>query len=166
MTLFLPKNLCFRTKTLLHDTFFSEFVLCYASTNTTSRNIGGTEAWAVPTSNLGGPSPLSLCPWACPSLVPLLVSFSNCSYFHTECSQFLVNEDHPQLLRVHSMLRVWSSADLVQVLWDNEFLLTTPCLSPFLSAFTTWNLSNLILVKPNVDVHLKISAFVMFVWLR
>jgi len=33
--------------------FFNQFVLLHASDNTTSRNIGGTDAWAVPTSNFG-----------------------------------------------------------------------------------------------------------------
>ena len=37
--------------------FFTLFILSHTSDNTTSLNIGGTNAWAVPTSNLGGPSP-------------------------------------------------------------------------------------------------------------
>ena len=32
----------------LYDTFFTLFVLSRASDNTTSKNIGGTNAWAVP----------------------------------------------------------------------------------------------------------------------
>jgi len=37
--------------------YFTQFVLSHASDNTTSRNIGGTDARAVPlTSNFGGPS--------------------------------------------------------------------------------------------------------------
>ena len=32
-------------------------LLSYPSDNTTSRNIGGTDAWAVPTSNFGGTVP-------------------------------------------------------------------------------------------------------------
>ena len=32
----------------LHYTFFNQFVLCHPSNNTTSRNIGETDAWAVP----------------------------------------------------------------------------------------------------------------------
>jgi len=35
-------------KNFLLDTFFSQFVLSHASNNSTSQNIGGTEAWAVP----------------------------------------------------------------------------------------------------------------------
>jgi len=34
--------------------FFTLLILSHASDNTTSLNIGGTNAWAVPTSNLGG----------------------------------------------------------------------------------------------------------------
>src|SRR6218665_1835309 len=48
MTLFLPKNLYIRTKHSFMTPFFSQFVLCHASNNTSSRNIGGTDAWAVP----------------------------------------------------------------------------------------------------------------------
>src|SRR6218665_4119112 len=46
--------------------FFTLFILSRASDNTTSLNIGGTDAWAAhPTSNFGGtvpPVPLGLCP--------------------------------------------------------------------------------------------------------
>src|SRR6218665_1888957 len=54
------KNLCFRTKNSLMTPVFTHFVLLHASTNTTSRNIEGTDTWAVPpppTSNCGGPFP-------------------------------------------------------------------------------------------------------------
>src|SRR6218665_389597 len=37
--------------------FFTLFVLSRASDNTTSPNIEGTDAWAVPTSNFGGTVP-------------------------------------------------------------------------------------------------------------
>jgi len=47
MTLFLTKNLYFTTKIPLSH-FFSYFVLSRAYRNTTSPNIGGTDAWAVP----------------------------------------------------------------------------------------------------------------------
>jgi len=40
----------FQNKTFLHDTFFSQFLLCHASNNATSPNIGG---W------MHGPSPQS-----------------------------------------------------------------------------------------------------------
>src|SRR6218665_491467 len=47
--------------------FFTLFILSRASDNTTSQNIGGTNAWAVPHLKfLGGPSPqshLGLRPW-------------------------------------------------------------------------------------------------------
>ena len=46
MTLFLTKKLDFRKKILL-DTFFSQFVLCLTSNNSTSQNIGGTDAWGT-----------------------------------------------------------------------------------------------------------------------
>src|SRR6218665_1753563 len=39
--------------------FFTLFVLSRASDNTTSQNIGGTDAWAVPTSNFWGDRPPS-----------------------------------------------------------------------------------------------------------
>ena len=48
MTLLLPKTLYFRTKYSFIAPFFSQFVLCNASNNTTSRYIGGTDAWTVP----------------------------------------------------------------------------------------------------------------------
>src|SRR6218665_2209702 len=35
------------------NTFFTLFILSRTSDNTTSKNIGGTNAWAVPTSNFG-----------------------------------------------------------------------------------------------------------------
>ena len=63
ITLFSTKNLCFTHKNVFTSTFylfFSHFVLSPASINITSPNIGGTDAWAVPTSNiLGGTSPQS-----------------------------------------------------------------------------------------------------------
>src|SRR6218665_3327532 len=37
--------------------FFTLFILSRASDNTTSQNIGGTDAWAVPPPQIWGPSP-------------------------------------------------------------------------------------------------------------
>ena len=42
------KNNHYFRKESLYDTFFSLFVLSRESDNTTSQNIGGTDAWAVP----------------------------------------------------------------------------------------------------------------------
>src|SRR6218665_949909 len=43
---------------------FTQFVLSHASSNTTSRNIGGTDTWAVPHLTFWeGPSPISFRPW-------------------------------------------------------------------------------------------------------
>src|SRR6218665_2653795 len=43
---------------LMTPFYFTLFVLSRAFDNTTSQNIGGTDSWAVPTSNfLGGPPP-------------------------------------------------------------------------------------------------------------
>jgi len=58
MTLFLPKNLCFRTKHSFMTPFFkSQFVLCHTSNNTTSQNIGGRMHGPSPTSNFKGTVP-------------------------------------------------------------------------------------------------------------
>src|SRR6218665_1456047 len=71
MTIFHKKNTYFR-KEFLDDTFFTLFVLSRASNNTISQNIGGTDAWAVPTSNLFGwnapQSPIGLRPWGIPGV--------------------------------------------------------------------------------------------------
>src|SRR6218665_303338 len=54
VTLFFTNNLYFRKK-FLHDTFFSQFVLCHASNNTTSQNIGADGCMGrPPISNFGG----------------------------------------------------------------------------------------------------------------
>src|SRR6218665_1972605 len=46
--------------------FCTLFILSRASDNTTSQNIGRTDAWAVPHLEfLGRPSPLGLRPWVC-----------------------------------------------------------------------------------------------------
>jgi len=46
------------TGTKRKNTFFTLFILSRASDNTTSLNIGGTNAWAVPSPQIfGGPSP-------------------------------------------------------------------------------------------------------------
>jgi len=48
MTLFSTKHLYFRANISSSTPFFSQFVLCHASNDTTSRNIGETDAWVVP----------------------------------------------------------------------------------------------------------------------
>src|SRR6218665_2283365 len=60
----------FQKKNVLLDPFLGQSVLSHASNNTTSRNIGRTNAWAVPTSNFGGDhpqSPISLRPCSQPT---------------------------------------------------------------------------------------------------
>ena len=60
------KNNHYFRKEFLYDTVFTLFVLSRASDNTTSQNIGGTDAWAVPHLTFGGtvpPAPLGLRPW-------------------------------------------------------------------------------------------------------
>src|SRR6218665_1275960 len=47
-------------KKFLMTPFFTQFVLSHASDNTTSRNIGGTDAWAVPHLQFVGTVPQSL----------------------------------------------------------------------------------------------------------
>src|SRR6218665_2448802 len=62
MILFLTKNLYFtNNKKILHlILFYCHFVLSHASLNTTSTNIRGTDAWAVPHLKFfGEPSPSS-----------------------------------------------------------------------------------------------------------
>src|SRR6218665_3524830 len=63
--LFLEKFLC--------DTFCIQFIFSYASINTTSPNIGGTDAWASPLQILGAviQSPLSLRPCPRPPVLKL-----------------------------------------------------------------------------------------------
>jgi len=66
ITLFLTKNLDLKTKNSSLTPCFTQFVLCLTSDNNTSQNIGGMDAWAVPTSNFGWTAPqfpLSLRPW-------------------------------------------------------------------------------------------------------
>src|SRR6218665_1832706 len=53
MTLLLMENLYFRTKHSFMVHFFNQFILCKASNNTTSPNIGGRP----PTSNFEGDRP-------------------------------------------------------------------------------------------------------------
>src|SRR6218665_489676 len=62
---FLAKKPLFHYKTFFHDTFFSQFVLCNASNSTTSRNIGGTDALAVPLLKFWGLSPIFLLRFQC-----------------------------------------------------------------------------------------------------
>src|SRR6218665_2723743 len=48
----------FQNNTFLLDTFFSQFVLCLTSNNSTSQNIVGTDTWVVHQPQiLGGPFP-------------------------------------------------------------------------------------------------------------
>ena len=62
MTLFLTKNLDFRTTNSSLTPFFTQYVLCLIYNNSTSPNIGGTDAWAVsPPQILREPSPSSPC---------------------------------------------------------------------------------------------------------
>ena len=83
--------------------FFTLFMLSRTSNNTTSQNIGGTNAWAVPPPQiLGGPSPqspLGLRPWCGMSssmswpflpLNPLLGLFLSSLNYHFNLFQFLV----------------------------------------------------------------------------
>jgi len=78
--LFLTRKTSISEKNPWWHLSFTQFVLSHASDNNSSRNIGGTDAWAItPTSNLGGtvpPVPLhvSLLPWF--NLVVLLLQFS------------------------------------------------------------------------------------------
>ena len=60
------KKTLFHTK-FLDDTFFTQFVLSHASDNTTSQNIGGTDAWAVPHLKFRAhpPVPLGIRPFRC-----------------------------------------------------------------------------------------------------
>src|SRR6218665_2096470 len=60
MTLSSKEQPLFQTRIPFMTPSFTLFVLLRVSDNTTSQNIGGTDAWAVPTSNLGGPSPSPL----------------------------------------------------------------------------------------------------------
>src|SRR6218665_3766167 len=60
----------FRTKNSLMTPVFTHFVLSHASNNTTSRNIRGTDTWAVPHLKLWGDRPRS----------PPYVSAHGCAY--------------------------------------------------------------------------------------
>src|SRR6218665_1220750 len=53
---FLTRKTSVSEKKFLDDTCFTHFVLSHASASTASQNIGGTDTWASPTSNCGGPS--------------------------------------------------------------------------------------------------------------
>jgi len=57
--LFLTKNLKFRQKYSSLTPFLSQFVLFLTSHNSTSQNIGGTDAWAVPLLKILGDVPSS-----------------------------------------------------------------------------------------------------------
>jgi len=57
MILFVPPSLYFTTKHSFETPFFSQFVLCKASDNTTSQNIGVTDAWVVPNLKFLGDRP-------------------------------------------------------------------------------------------------------------
>jgi len=42
------KNFYFTARRSFWKPYFSQFLLCLTSNNSSSRNIGGTDAWAVP----------------------------------------------------------------------------------------------------------------------
>src|SRR6218665_866074 len=63
-----------------YDTFFTLFVLSRASDNTTSQNIGGTDARAVPPPQIGGCPP---CPPVPLGLRPCFVALLDSLEFHT-----------------------------------------------------------------------------------
>src|SRR6218665_110134 len=67
------KNLCFRTKNSLMTPVFTHFVLSHASTDTTSRNIGGTDTWAAPPQMT--PTIMCYVPQSFERLVPTTPSF-------------------------------------------------------------------------------------------
>jgi len=48
MALFFTKNLFQNRQNSFMTHFLTQFILAHASDNTTSQNIGGTDAWAVP----------------------------------------------------------------------------------------------------------------------
>ena len=54
------KPLFHKRDPLYHTFFFTLFVFSRASDNTTSQNIGGKDAWAIPLLKFGGPSTQSL----------------------------------------------------------------------------------------------------------
>src|SRR6218665_2453791 len=97
---FLYEKVLFQNKKFLHNTFFKSVrtFTVHASDNTTSRNMGGTDAWAVPPPQIFGgdrpPSPtLGLRP--CFDTEPFVTFiYSNflairCSYCFTILAPFL-----------------------------------------------------------------------------
>ena len=72
MALFFTKNLYFRTRNSFMTPFLTQFVLSHASDNTTSRNIGGTDAWGVPHLTFLGDRPPVL-----PKSLPMLLTMKN-----------------------------------------------------------------------------------------
>jgi len=83
---FTHKKTHYVRKEFLDDTFFTLFVLSRVRDNTTSQNIGGTDAWAVPTSNFFGggpsPSPPRYPPLCRPSIVYIFVALPCASLAH------------------------------------------------------------------------------------
>src|SRR6218665_29065 len=84
MTLFMTKNLYLR-KEFLRGTFFSRFILCHASNNTTSLNIGGP---------MHGPSPPHIwqgrdprLPKSSPVIYCLAFALCACLWHGKNCSQ-------------------------------------------------------------------------------
>src|SRR6218665_1574878 len=59
---FLDENPLFHRKYSFVTPFFNQFILSHASENTTTRNIGGTDAWAAPHHKFWETVPLSLRP--------------------------------------------------------------------------------------------------------
>src|SRR6218665_3100153 len=85
-------------KEFLNKTIFTLFILSHTSDNTTSLNIGGTNAWAVPTSNFGGdrpPAPLGL--RLCYSTTATQTMYSFTSSFQSEWRPTDSSPIHPSL---------------------------------------------------------------------
>src|SRR6218665_2047429 len=81
-TLFLTKNLDFRTKDFSLRPFFSQFVLCLTSNNSTSQNIGGTDGPFSHLKLVGGPSPQ---PPKSPPMSCIATCLSAISNQHSSC---------------------------------------------------------------------------------
>src|SRR6218665_3158422 len=78
--IFLTKSLNFRQKYSSLTPFLRQVVLCLTSHNSTSENIGGTDAWAVPHLNFLGEdrtsAPLSLRPCERVFHVPIIYTYN------------------------------------------------------------------------------------------
>src|SRR6218665_453629 len=81
MTISSQEKPLFRKEFFDNTYFFTLFIFSHASDNTTSQNIGGTDAWAVPHLKfLGGPSPSG--PRSPPLTVAVLISWWNSPEAH------------------------------------------------------------------------------------